>query len=337
MLQIPYSGGEETMRRREFITLLGGAAATLCSEQSRAQQPSKTYTIGYLAPARVPHAIEALQDGLRKFGYIEGQNLKIEYRFLQGAGVSADELAAELVQLGPDVIVAVATSMAIPAKRATTTIPIVMAPVLDPLRAGIVTSLARPGGNITGTTLFGPELGGKRVEVFKQAVPGITRIAVLGNERSPTTPVFWQETQTAARRLGLEARLFTVQDPGELSTAFEAMGQDSANGVVVLADALFNGARQTIIALAAKHRLPAIYEGRHFVEDGGLVSYGPNIAEMTRRAAAFVDKIFRGAKPGDLPVEQPTGFELVINLKTAKALGLAIPDKLLATADEVIE
>ncbi len=212
-----------------------------------------------------------------------------------------------------------------------------MAPVADPLRAGIVTSLARPGGNITGTTLFGSELGGKRVEVFKQAVPGITRIAVLGNERSPTTPILWQEAQTAARRLGLEARLFTVQDPSELSTAFEAMGQDSANGVVVMDDALFNSVRQTIIALAAKHRLPAIYQGREFVEDGGLASYGPNIAEMTRRAAAFVDKIFKGAKPGDLPVEQPTRFELVINLKSAKALALAIPDKMLTTADEVIE
>ena len=226
------------------------------------------------------------------------------------------------------------TAMTIAAKRATTTIPIVMTPVADPLRAGIVTSLAHPGGNVTGTTLYGSELAGKRVEVFKQAVPAITRVAALGNGTSLLTQLLWPETQTAVRSLRLEARLFTVQDSSELSATFEAIAQDNANGVLVLADALFNSVRATIIALAAKHRLPAMYEDREFVQDGGLISYGPNIADMMRRSAAFVDKILKGAKPGDLPIEGPTDYELVINLKTAKALGITIPDKLLTVADE---
>src|SRR6516164_1237869 len=237
-------------------------------------------------------------------------------------------LATELVKLGPDIIITIGTSMTIAAKRATTTIPIVMAPVQDAVAAGIVTNLAHPGGNVTGTVLYGSELAGKRIDVFKAAVPAIARIAVLGT-RSQLTQLLWPKTQTAAGPLGLEARLFTVQDPEELSATFDAIAQDNANGLLVLADPLFYSSRQMIIALAAKHRLPAIYEDREFVQDGGLISYGPNIAEMTRRSAAFVDKILKGAKPGDLPIEQPTEFELVINLKTAKALGLTIPDKLL--------
>jgi len=323
------------MRRRDFIGLLG-AATVLCSTRSRAQQPSKTYLIGVLATAQIPSLIKALKDGLRKLGYIEGQNLKVEYRFLPAGGASAETLATELVKLGPDIIVTIGTLMTIAAKRATTTIPIVMAPVADPLATGIVTNLAHPGANVTGTMLYGFELAGKRVDVFKAAVPTIARIAVLGT-RSRLTQLLWQETQTAAEPLGLEARLFTVQDPDELSATFDAIAQDNAHGLLVLADPLFNSARQMIIALAAKHRLPAIYEDREFVQDGGLISYGPNIAEMTRRSAAFVDRILNGAKPGDLPIEGPTEYELVINLKTAKTLGISIPEKLLIVADEVIE
>jgi len=245
-------------------------------------------------------------------------------------------LATELVNLGPDIIITIGTSMTIAAKRATTTIPIVMAPVQDAIAAGIVTNLARPGGNVTGTMLYGTELAGKRIDVFKAAVPAIARIAVLGT-RSQLTQLLWPQTQTAAGPLGLEARLFTVQDREELSATFDAIAQHNANSLFVLPDPLFYSARQMIIALAAKHRLPAVYEDREYVLDGGLISYGPNIAEMTRRSAAFVDKILKGAKPGDLPVEQPTAFELVINLKTAKALNLTIPPTLLATADDVIE
>ena len=304
---------------------------------SRARpQPSKIYRIGYLAPARIPHLIEAFQDGLRKLGYIEGQNLTIEYRFQDG-GTVLDALAAELVRLNPDIIVTVSTPPAIAAKGATTTIPIVMATAGDPLGSGIAASLSHPGGNITGVTLYASELAGKRLQVFKEAVPGIARVAVLGNGKSPLTALLWQQTQSAARPLRLEARLFVVQEPGDLSAAFEAIAQDGSDGVVVLADALFNSVRQTIIALAAKYRLPTMYEGREFIQDGGLISYGPNITEMTRRSAVYVDKILKGAKPGDLPIEQPTVFELVINLKTAKALGLTIPHNLLVLADEVIE
>ena len=327
------------MRRREFVTLLPGAAATLCSARSHAQpQPSKIYRMGYLAPARIPHLIEALKEGLRKFGYIEDQTLIIEYRVPHGGTATLDMLAAELVQLSPDIIVTVATQPAIAAKRATTTIPIVMAATGDPLGLGIVASLAHPSGNVTGVTLYASELSGKRVEVLKEAVPGIARVAVLGNARNPlATQLYWPQTRIAARSLGLEARLFTVQELGELSAAFEGIAQDHADGLVVLSDALFNSARQTIIGLAAQHRLATIYEAREFVADGGLISYGPNLDEMTRRSAAFVDKILKGAKPSDLPIEQPTEFELVINLKTGKTLGLAIPHSLLVLADEVIE
>ena len=256
------------MKRRKFISLLG-AAVTLCSSRSHAQQPSKTYLIGYLAIAENPHGVKALKDGLRKLGYIEGQNLKIEYRIVSAGGASVDTLAAELVELGPDIIVAVGTSATIAAKRATATIPIVMTPVADPLRAGIVTNLAHPGGNITGTMLYGSELAGKRVDVFKQAVPAIARIAVIGAGESPVTRVLWPETQNAVQSLRLEARLFTVRAPDELSTTFEAIAQDNANGLLVLADPMLNAARKSIIALAASHRLPAIYEDRESVKDGG--------------------------------------------------------------------
>jgi putative tryptophan/tyrosine transport system substrate-binding protein len=280
--------------------------------------------------------MKALKDGLRKLGYIEGQNLKFEYRVLAG-GVPVDTLAAELVELGPDIIVAVGTSATIAAKRATATIPIVMTPVADPLRAGIVTNLAHPDGNITGTMLYSSELAGKRVDVFKQAVPEIARIAVLGAGESPVTRVLWPETQNAVQSLRLEARLLTVRTPADLRATFEAIAQDNANGLLVLADPMLNAARKSIIALAASNRLPAIYEDREFVRDGGLISYGPSIAEMMRRSAAFVDKILKGAHPAELPIEQPTDYELVINLTTAKALGLTIPYKILTVADEVIE
>jgi putative tryptophan/tyrosine transport system substrate-binding protein len=212
-----------------------------------------------------------------------------------------------------------------------------MATVGDPIGVGLVASLGHPGGNVTGVTLYSSELSGKRVEVLKQAVPGIARIAVLGNGSSPLTQLLWQQTRMATQSTRLDARLFTAQEPGELSAAFEAMVQDGANGVVVLSDSLFNSARRTIIALAATHRLPAVFEAREFAADGGLISYGPNISEMSRRSAAVADKILKGAKPADVPIEQPTEFDLVINLKTAKALGLTVPHRLLVLADEVIE
>jgi putative ABC transport system substrate-binding protein len=325
------------MWRRAFIILLGALTSAYsgnCSAQSR---PSEVYRLGFLAPARLPREIDALQDGLRRLGYIEGQNLKTEYRFLEGGATTLDELAAEVVRLHPDIIVTLGTPPVIALKRATTTIPIVML-AGDPLASGIVARLAHPGGNITGLTLYASELTSKRLEVFKEAVPGITRIAVLANAKNQAEQLLWQEAEKAARPLALVARLFTVQEAADLPAVFDAIVQDGANGVVVLPDVMLDSVRSKIVALAAEHRLPAMYHRRDFIQDGGLISYGPNMVELlTRRSAAYVDKILKGAKPGDLPVEQPTNFEMVINLRTAKALGLTIPVKLLTVADEVIE
>ncbi len=325
------------MKRREFIALLS-QAVVLCSVQSRAQQqPSKIYMIGYLAQARIPHLIEALQDGLRELSYVEGQNLKTEYRFPQGEAKTLDALASELVRLSPDVIVTVATPPVIAAKRATASIPIVMATAGDPVRFGIVSSLARPGGNVTGTTLYGTELSSKRLEVFREALPDITRIAVLGNARNPYGRYLWEEMQPAARALGIDLRLFMLEALDELPAAFNKMTRGDANALLVISDALFNSERRQIVQLATEHRIPTMYEGREFVEVGGLISYGPNIAAMTRRAAVFVDKVLKGAKPAELPIEQPTSFELVVNVNAAKAIGVSIAPQVVLRANEVIE
>ncbi len=320
--------------RRAFIAALGGAAAWPVVARAQ-KQPVKIYRLGYLAPARIPHLIDALLTGLRELGYVEGNNIKIEYRY--GGTATLDELAAQLVDLHPDAIITVATPAAIAAKRATTTIPIVMATVGDPVRSGIVASFSRPGGNVTGVTLYGSELSAKRVEVLKEALPRTTRLAALGNARNLYSQHSWDDMEPAARALGLDPHLFMAQGLGDLSEVFAAMERERANAVVILSDALFNSARLQIIALASKHHLPAMYEAQEFVQDGGLISYGPDIAEMTRRSATLVDKVLKGVKPADLPIEQPTTFTMAINLKTAKALGLDVPHSLLARADEVID
>lgn len=280
------------MRRRDFICIPAVAAAWPLI--ASAQQASKAYRVGYLAPALIPHLKDALFEALAELGYVEGQNLKVEYRY--GAGEALDALAAELVRLKPDLIITVATSQALAAKRATTTIPVVMATAGDPLRLGVVTSLARPGGNITGVTLYGTELSAKRIELFREAVPGIKRLACLANAKNPYAQVLWQETEPAARALGLEPILFQVQELDDLPATFREMEGKDTNALVVFSDALFNSARRQIVALAAEHRLPAMYEGQEFVEAGGLISYGPDIVEMTRRSAAFVDKILAGSR-----------------------------------------
>jgi putative tryptophan/tyrosine transport system substrate-binding protein len=323
------------VKRRAFIAGLGSAAAWPLV--ARAQQAPKMARLGYLAPAPLPHLIEALRGGLRDLGYVEGQNLAIEYRFALNQSKTYDDLAAELVRLGPDAIVTVATPPAIAAKRATTTIPIIMATVGDPLRFGLVTNLAHPGGNITGVTLYGGELANKRLEVLTEAVPGTRRVAVLGNADNPFSRFSWDDIQPSGQALGMELRLYNVKGLNDLPTAFAAMTRDGFGALIVLSDATFNSARRQIIGLAATHGLPTIYEAREFVEDGGLISYGPNIADLTRRSAVLIDKVLKGATPADLPIEQPTKFELVINLRTAKALGLEIPPQLLARVDEVIE
>jgi putative ABC transport system substrate-binding protein len=323
------------MRRREFITLLGSAAAWLMTAQ--AQQPANVVRLGYLAPARLPNLIEALQAGLRDFGYVEGQNLAIEYRFALGQTKSYDELAQELIRLDPAAIILTGTPAALAVKRQTTTIPIILAPIADPIALGLARSLARPEGNVTGLTMFGPELAHKRIEIFKEAAAGGRRIAVLGNAQNLLHGFLWDDIQPIGPLLGLEFRLFTIEDFNDLPTVFFNIKRDGFNALTLFSDAQFFSARRQIGELAATHRLPAIYESRDFVEDGGLMSYGPNIPDLSRRAAAFVVKIFNGAKPSDLPIEQSTRFELAINLKTAKTLGLDIPPTILARADEVIE
>jgi putative ABC transport system substrate-binding protein len=313
------------------------AARRLRGRLLEVQQPSKLYRLGYLATAQAPDLIEPLKAGLRELGYVEGKNLKIEYRFGGLQSERLDAIASELVELRPDAIVTAGTPATFAAKRATATIPIVMAPVGDPVRFGIVGSLAHPGGNITGVTMYGSELFGKRVEVLKELLPAIARLGILGNATNPATQFSWEETQQAAQALGLEPALFTVQEPNELTAAFAAMHRNGVDAVVVQADATSIIAPRQITTLAIEHHLPAIYQVREFVQDGGLISYGPSITEMTRRSAMFVDKILKGIKPTDLPIEQPTKFELAINLKTATALGLTVLPSLLARADEVIE
>jgi len=323
------------MKRRDFITLLGGAAAAW-PLAARAQQPAKVVRLGYLAPARLPNLIEALRAGLRDFGYVEGQNLAIEYRFALGQSKSYDELARELISLDPSAIVLTGTPAALAAKRQTTTIPIILAPIADPIALGLARSLARPEGNVTGVTMYGTELAHKRMEIFKEAAVGIRRVAVLVNAENPLHRFLWDDIQPIAASLGLEFRLFAVSDFNELPSMFSYMARDSY-ALTLFSDAQFFSARRRIAELAAMHRLPAMYESRDFVEDGGLISYGPNVPDLSRRAAAFVVKILNGAKASELPIEQPTKFELVINLKAAKALGLDVPSSLLARADEVIE
>jgi len=302
-----------------------------------AAQSRKLLRLGYLAPAKIPHLIEAFKRGLADLGYVEGQNLEIEYRFADGRPEMLAELAAELVRLRPDIIVTVATPATLAAKNATTIIPIVVATAGDLVRPGIADSLSRPGGNVTGTTLYGFELSLKRLEILKEAVPGTRRVAILGNAENSYNQQLWEDTQPASGTLGLDLFAIMMSGPGELSTAFAKIAEDHADAVIVLSDATFNSVRREIAQLAAEKRVPAMYEAREFVEAGGLMSYGPNIADMSYRAAAYVDKIIKGAKPADLPIEQPSTFQFHLNLKTAKALGLTIPPQLLARADEVIE
>jgi putative ABC transport system substrate-binding protein len=289
---------------------LGLALAAPCP--STAQQPAKMTRLGYFAPSQVPHLIAALRDRLGELGYDEGRNLEIEYRFAEGQSQTFDELAAELVRFGPDAIVTFATPPTMAAKRASSTIPIIMAGTGDPVRAGAVASLARPGGNVTGVTVYAPELSGKRLELLKEAVPSIARVAVLGNGRNPYNQYLWGDTQPAGRELKIDLQLVMVDELAELATAFSTMKREGADALLVLADARLNGARQRITGLAAEHRLPAMYEGREFAEAGGLMSYGPNLAELHRRAAGYVDQVLKGGKPAEMPVEQPTKFELVV-------------------------
>jgi putative ABC transport system substrate-binding protein len=327
------------MRRREFITLLGGAAAAW-PLKARAQQPQRMRRIGRLSPLSV--AAEApmlagLRQGLNELGWIEGQNFAFELRFADGNLDRLPQLADELVREKVDVIVTGSSPGASAAKNATSTIPIVMVTTGNPVQGGLIATLARPGGNVTGVTALGQVLNAKRLELLKEAVPSLKRVAILTNPASPYTDPFLQESEAAAHALGIEARVLEARGPHDLERAFEAIVNEHAEALMVLADPMFITHRRRIVELAAKNRLPSVFGERGSVHAGGLIFYGASLPDMYRRAATYVDKILKGVKPADLPVEQPTAFELAINLKTAKVLGLELPWFLQQRADEVIE
>ncbi len=327
------------MDRRAFIGILAGGllAAPLVAQ---AQPLDKVRKIGYLdgaSPRSNPELTDAFRDQMRQLGYVEGKNLVIEYRWAGGNYDRLSDLAADLVRLRVDVIVTVGDPVIQAVKTATTTIPIVMASVGDPVGRGFVVSLARPGGNITGVSNFAVALSGKWLEILRQAVPHLSQVAILRNSANPTHPLFWMEADKAAKGLGLTLQSLEVRSPEDIETAFASMLKERVGAFVTLPDPLLTEQRVRISDLATKTHLPGIAAFRENTEAGTLMAYGPSLAANRRRAAVFVDKILKGAKPADLPIEQPTKFELVINLKTAKALGLTIPPSLLQRADQVIE
>jgi ABC-type uncharacterized transport system substrate-binding protein len=326
------------MRRREFITLLAGAASWPLG--ARAQQPGKVWRIGMLdtTPEALNAAnIDAFLQAMRQLGYTRGQNLIIDYRSPDGRIERFPELAAEMVRLNVDLIVTRGTPTVLAVKNATTTIPIVMAASGEPVGTGIVASLARPGGNVTGLSAFVTDLVAKRVELLREVIPRLARIALLDNMGNRSVPPQWEALKTAARSLGIESQLLDVRKPEDIGRAFEAAKTWRADALAVGNDSVVIASRRQIAELAVKHRLPGVYATREFVDSGGLLSYAAHYPDLYRRAATYVDKIFKGAKPADLPIEQPTRLELVINLKTAKAIDLEIPPIVLARADEVIE
>jgi putative ABC transport system substrate-binding protein len=309
---------------------------------AEAQETPKVARIGWLGPmlGNNPQFIEAFRRGLRDLGYVEGRHFVMEFRGAGGQIERFSAAAAEIVALKVDVIVAGGTLMTRAAMRATRSVPIVSPVMNDPVGDGLVASLARPGGNVTGLSVVGLELVAKRLELLKLAIPGISRLAVLrqpGGVPEQTEKDLLKEFEAAARALGLQLQFVEVRRADDLDKAFADATKGRANAVAVFGGAMFFDARKRLVALAARHRLPAVYGGREYVDVGGPMSYGMDLTDLHRRAAAYVDKILKGAKPGDLPVEQPTKFELVINLKSAKALGLTLPPALLARADEVVE
>ena len=319
------------------VAVAFGCLATLPA--ALAQQPAKVFRIGFLGSGGpVDHAprVDVFRQGLRDLGYVEGRTATIEYRLAEGKMERLPALAAELVALKVDVIVASGTPTALAAKNATTTIPIVFATSGDPVGT-LVASIARPGGNITGLSLVGPELVARQLQLLKEAVPKASRVAVLANPDNPYTLTMVKEVETAAR--SLRVRTHFVESRGGVATdaAFDAMAKERSNALLVLFDPILTGQRTRITELANKHRLPSMYPHREYAEVGGLMAYGASLTDLYRRAATYVDKILKGARPADLPVEQPTKFELVVNLKTARSLGLTIPPSLLLRADESIE
>ena len=306
---------------------------------AEAQQPKKVPRIGFLSVTSSGQdpRLEAFRQGLREMGYVEGKNFTLEYRSAEGKFDRLPALAAELIRLNVDVIVTQGTPAAAAAKNATSTIPIIVSGGTDPVATGLVSSLARPGGNITGVTIMNEELAGKRLELLKETSPKVSRIGVLWNSANPGAAVVFKQTQSAAQELRLSLQSLEVQTVNDLQGAFEAATRSGVNGLALLATSPITDHLKLVADLAVKNRLPSIYDRSDFVEAGGLMSYGPNVPDMSRRAAIYVDKVLKGANPGDLPVERPTKFELVINLKTAKALGLTIPPVVMMRAEKVIK
>ena len=326
------------MKRRAFITMLGGAAAWPLAAD--AQQSAKVTLVGFLGNSTAAlegNLIEPFRKGLRELGYQEGRNLAIEFRWADGKYERFPALIAELIALNVDVIVTAGTPASLAVKQATASIPLVMVAVGDPVATGLVASLARPGGNITGLTSISSEMEGKRLELLKEVVPGISHVAVLWNAISPIQVIDERETQAAAQTLRVKVLSLGVRSTEEIEDAFAAIIRERPGGLLVLADRLFLHNRRRIMDFAVQNRLPGVHAYRELVEAGGLMSYGPSYGDMHRRAAWYVDRILKGTKPTDLPVQAPAKFELVVNLRAAKALGVTLPPQLLGRADEVIE
>ena len=322
-------------------TFLGTIAAGLLTAPlaAEAQQAGKVYRVGFLwdSPAVFPDAIEAFRQGLRDLGYVEGRNITIDYGWAEGKPERMRELAEELVRLKVDVIIAPSSIYTGAAKRATSTIPVIFVSHADPIGSGHVASLARPGGNITGLSLMMTETNVKGLELFKEAVPGLARVAVVWDPATPSHGPGLKAVEVAGPSLGLRIQSVAVRSAPEYDSAFSAMVRERAGGVLVLSTPLYIAGANRLAELALTHRLPSLFGPKHHVAAGGLMSYSPDRADLWRRGAVYVDKILKGAKPADLPVQQPTKFELVINLKTAKTLGLTIPPSVLQRADEVIQ
>jgi ABC-type uncharacterized transport system substrate-binding protein len=327
------------MSGKIFVFLLATVLLT-AAPHAEAQQPKKVPHVGVLAGGSASSdkaRIDALRQGLRELGYMEGKNLVIEYAYADGKTNRLTELAAKLVHLKVEVIVTAGPSATRAAKQATTTIPIVMAQDSDPVASGLAASLARPGGNITGLSRLSPELSGKQLELLKETVPTLSQLAVFENSTQPGNRQSLNEVELAAGALGVQLQTVNISGPKDIQTAFLAASKRRANGLLVLSSPVLFAQRTEVVELAAKNRLPAIYFALEFAEDGGLMSYGPSITDLFHRAATYVDKILKGARAAELPVEQPTKFELIINLKAAKKIGLTIPPNVLARADRVIK
>jgi putative tryptophan/tyrosine transport system substrate-binding protein len=323
------------MRRREFIALIGSAAASW-PLTSHAQQPRKMWRIGLIMHSPMK-ALDGLFEGLRELGYVEGQNIIVERRFAEGDAARFQEFAEEMVRLKADIIIVITTPAALAAKKATTTIPIVFPTAIDPVGTGMITSLRHPGGNVTGGAILYAELSAKRLDLLKQVVPALSRTAVVRNAANPANTLAWRETQDAARTLGVALQSYEVKVSKDFQGAFAVMAKEHPDALLVLEDELTIKYRKEIADFATQQRLPSMFGAKEGADAGGLMSYGVSIYEMMRRGASYVDRILKGANPADLPVEQATKFELVINLKTARVLGLSMPTLLLATADEIIE